>query len=224
MTAHADADHRDLDDIGIGQQCGVTEQWPARFQHGDGSFEISACHSEGQIGGIPVFGGALHNHVDIDRIVGERPEYGRCDARTVGHFLHRDLGFVAAVGDAAHNLMLHDLALVDQKGSRGIGKTRPDVHPYLVVHRHFDRARLQHLGALRCHLQHFFIGDPSELARFRNDARIAGIDTVDVGEDVAAIGLERGRERHRRSVRAGRSPGTPPPRRPDLVLSGAGFR
>ena len=28
-----------------------------------------------------------------------------------------------------------------------------------MVHRQFDRARLQHLGAQRCHFEHFFVGD-----------------------------------------------------------------
>ena len=81
-------------------------------------------------------------------------------------------------------------------------EARQHLHAHPVVHRHLDRARLQHLGALRRHLEHLLVGDLIELARLRNDARVGGVDAVDIGEDVAAIGFERRRQRHRRGVRA----------------------
>ena len=89
-----------------------------------------------------------------------------------------------------------------------------------MVHRHLDRARLQHLGALRRHLQHFFVGDSTELAGFRNDPRIARIDAVDIGEDIAAIGLERRRERHGGGVGAAAAERGHPPARPDSLKPG----
>ena len=104
-------------------------------------------------------------------------------------------------------------------------KARQHLHAHAMVHRHLDRARLQHLGALRGHFQHFFVGDLIELARLRNDARIGRVDAVDIGEDVAAVGLERRRQRHRRGIGAaaaqrrdaavaGRCPGSRRPPRP----------
>src|SRR6516162_2298529 len=71
-----------------------------------------------------------------------------------------------------------------------------------MVHRQLDRARLEHFGALRCHLQHFLVGNSTELASFRNDTWIAGIDTIDISEDVAAIRSERCRQCDGGGIRA----------------------
>ena len=62
-------------------------------------------------------------------------------------------------------------------------------------HRHFNRTHLQNLGAERRHFQHFFKSDPLHTARFRHDARIGGVDAIDVRIDVAAIRLDGGGER-----------------------------
>ncbi len=69
-------------------------------------------------------------------------------------------------------------------------------------HGELDRADLQHLGAERGHLEHFLVGNLVEPARLGDDARIGRIDAVHVGVDVAALGLDCGRERHRARVRA----------------------
>ena len=148
MAAHADADDRDLDDIRIGLECGETDRVFPLLQHGHSPVELGARHGEGEIGGASILGSALYDHVDVDRVVGERTKYGRRDARPVRHLLHGDLGFVAAVRDAAHNLLFHDLVFVDHQRSGGVGKARQHLHAHPVVHRHLDRARLQHLGAL----------------------------------------------------------------------------
>ena len=77
-----------------------------------------------------------------------------------------------------------------------------------MVHRHLDRARLQDLGALRRHFEHLLVRDFSQLARLFNDARVGRIDAVHIGEDIAALGFQRRRERHGR--------GSDPPR-PNVV-------
>ena len=150
----------------------------------------------------------------------ERAENGRRYPGPIGHLLNGDLGLVAAIRNAAYNLMFHDLVFINQQGSRGIVKARPNVHANSMVHRQLDRARLQYPGALRCHLQHLFIGDFSELASFRNDTRIAGIDTVNIREDVAAIGAERCRQRHRRGIGAAAAERRDPTVRPDPLKPG----
>ena len=90
------------------------------------------------------------------------------------------------------------------------------LHP--VDHRHFDRAHLKHLGPERGHFQHFLEGDLVKPPRLGNDARVGGVDPVDVGIDVAALRMDRRRDRHRAGVRTaaperGR-PGRSPDRRP----------
>src|ERR1700709_1649001 len=60
---------------------------------------------------------------------------------------------------------------------------------------------LQSLGALRRQFQHVLERDPVEPARLRHHARIGGVDAVDVGVDVAAVGVNRSRDRPRRRGR-----------------------
>jgi len=60
-----------------------------------------------------------------------------------------------------------------------------------------DRAHLHDLGAERGELEHFLVGDLGQPARARHDARVGGVDAVDVGVDVAALGSNRGRDRDR---------------------------
>ncbi|BBC02841.1 DNA mismatch repair protein [Bradyrhizobium elkanii USDA 61] len=50
--------------------------------------------------------------------------------------------------------------------------------------------------------QHVLERDLVEPARLRHHAGVGGVDAVDVGVDVAAVGAQRGRDRHRRGVRA----------------------
>jgi hypothetical protein len=57
-------------------------------------------------------------------------------------------------------------------------------------HGQFDRAHLQHLGAERGHFQHFLEGDLRQALRLRHDARIGRVDAVDIGVDIAAVGLD----------------------------------
>ena len=65
------------------------------LEHRHGAVEIAARDGEGQVG-VAVLGDVLHDHIDIDRVVGERAEDRRGDAGPVGDPLHGDLRFVAA--------------------------------------------------------------------------------------------------------------------------------
>ncbi|MDT4849538.1 hypothetical protein FQZ97_836620 [compost metagenome] len=73
---------------------------------------------------------------------------------------------------------------------------------HLVLAGEFHRADLQHLAAHAGHLQHLFKAHAPEAARFGHDARIGGVDAVDVGVDQALGGLERGGHGHGRGVAA----------------------
>ena len=73
---------------------------------------------------------------------------------------------------------------------------------HAVALRELDGADLQHLGAEARELEHLLVGDAVELPRVRADARVAGVDAVDVGVDLAAVGLERRGERDRARVGA----------------------
>ena len=118
----------------------------------------------------------------------------------------RDLGLVLGIGDAGDDLVLHDVLLVADQGAglrrRRVVEGRAHVGRHAVHHGELDGAHLQHLGPERGHLQHLLEGDPVEAAGLAHDARVGGVDAVDVRVDVAALGLERRGERDRARVRA----------------------
>ena len=123
MAAHADADDRHLDDIGIGLQRVEAERLAATLENLHGAVEIGARDRESQVG-FAVRGDILHDHVDVDCVVGERAEDRRRHAGPVGDALYGDLRFVAAVSDAADHPFFHDLILVDYERPGRVGKAR----------------------------------------------------------------------------------------------------
>ncbi len=72
-------------------------------------------------------------------------------------------------------------------------------------HGELDGARLHDFGAERGHLQHLLVGDLLQALGFRHDARIGGVDAVDVRVDVAQVGLHRDRQGDRARVGAAAS-------------------
>jgi len=89
---------------------------------------------------------------------------------------------------------------------------RPHEGAHLVHHGEFDRAHLENLGAERGHFEHFLEADLGEPPRLGFDARVGGVDAVDVGIDVAAVGLHGGGDRHGAGIR------TAAPERGDAVV------
>ena len=83
----------------------------------------------------------------------------------------------------------------------GILERRQHAQLDVVLAGELDRADLQHLRAQARHLEHFLERHRVEPARFRHDARVGRVDAVDVGVDLALVGLERGGERDARRVR-----------------------
>ena len=208
-----------FDDVRIAPEPLKAQHGALRLQDRDCPVEVAERDRKGYVGEA-ILRGILHDHIDIDRMVGEGAEHRRRDARAVGDLLDGNLGLVAAVSQAADHPVLHDLILIDNKRSRRVVEARQDLEAHPMVHRQFDRARLQHPGALRCHLEHLFIGDLIQLARIGNDARIGRVDPVDIGKDVAALGLQRGGERDRRGVRPAAAQGGDAAVRADTLKPG----
>src|SRR5262249_60535947 len=157
---------------------------------------VGGGNGERHIGCHAVAGDVLHDHVDVDIGFGKRAEDGGRDAGLVLYAADRDLRLVLREGDAGDDLLFHDLLLATDKrsGRRAVridilrlleARTHEDAH--IMHHSKLDRAYLQNLGAERREFQHFLIGDALEALRARHDARIAGVDAVDVGVDVAAL-------------------------------------
>ena len=122
----------------------------------------------------------------------------------VGHGGDRDLRLAAFVRDAGdqglfHRQILH-AALHD--GAVVVVVRGPDVHRDAVPAGVLDAAQHQHLRAGRRHLEHFLVGDGVQLRGVRHDPRVGGEDAVDVGVDLADVGVQRRGQRDGGGVRA----------------------
>ena len=118
MAAHADADDRDLGDVVGAVQPIEADRGPRLLEHLAGALEIGRRHGEGDVGGQAVLRHVLHDHVDVDAGLGQRPEDRRRDARACpGTPADRDLGLVLGIGDAGDDLLFHDLLLVADEGA-----------------------------------------------------------------------------------------------------------
>ena len=97
--------------------------------------------------------------------------------------------------------------LGDDVGAGCVLKRRKHPQGQVLAHRKPDRANLQHLRADAGELEHFLERDLPELARARHDARVGRVDPLDVGVDVAAVGLDAGSNCDGRGVRAAAAQG-----------------
>ena len=131
-----------------------------------------------------------------------------------------DLGLVAVIGNAADDLVFHDLVLIYHQSTWLVFKAGKHLHPDPMVHRQLDRAGLQHLGTQRRHLQHLFIRDSGQFLGARYDARVARVNAIDIGEDIAAIRLQSSRQRHSRRVGAAAAQCGNPPGLADALETG----
>ena len=88
----------------------------------------------------------------------------------------------------------------DDPGAFLLAEGGAHVDGHVVAAGVLDAAQVQDLGARGGHLQHLLGGEPVELAGGGHDPRVGGEDAVDVGVDLAHLGTERGRQRHRGGV------------------------
>ena len=92
-------------------------------------------------------------------------------------------------------------------GALELAERRADVDRDVVAAGVLDAPQVQDLGAAGGELEHLLVGDGVELAGRRDDARVGGEDAVDVGVDLADVGLERRGERDRGRVGAAATEG-----------------
>src|SRR3546814_485849 len=179
---------------------------PPRSTRTDTLFPYTTLFRSGHVGLALVAPDVLDDHVDVDPRRGERTEDVGDAARPVGHARDDELRFILVVGDAGDQLPFHldflyFLVADDHRALLrrlvALDEARKHLHAHALFHREPDRARLEDLGADARELEHFLIGDIVEIARPRDDARVGGIDAVDDGVAVAAVGLHRLRTRDR---------------------------
>jgi hypothetical protein len=165
--------------------------------------EVCALYGEGDVVDRAVFVEGLNNHVHIDTPPGERRKDFAGDARSVGDFQDGQPRLILVNGDAADRAINLHLVCSSQNRAGVVGvKGVAHAQRQAVLAGQLDRARVQHLRADPRHLKHLFVGDLRHQPRGRHNVRVSRVDAADVRVDVADIGLERRRQRHRRRVRA----------------------
>ena len=149
----------------------------------------------------------LDDHVDVDAGLGQRVEDRARDARPVRHGDDRDLGDVPVVGQPADLVaLLHERILLDERAG-GVLERAEDLDDDAVDPAELDGADLHDLGALVGELEHLLVADDRQLAGAGDEPRVGRVDALDVGEDLAAVGAEAGRQRDRGRVAAAAAEG-----------------
>ena len=173
VAAHAGADHADLGDIGIGQQFQVADRLLVLAQQILSARQVGAADGEGKVGAA-VVGDVLHDHVDVDAGLGRaaRRSRRRCRADPAPG-ARSDLQLPRGNRRCPRRLPFPRFHhLIAHKSSRQVLEAGQHLHPHPFLHRQFDAAGLQHLGADGSEFQHFLVGDFFEFARLWNDPRV----------------------------------------------------
>ena len=149
----------------------------------------------------------MHDHVDVDVDGGDLVENSRGDARFVRHMAYRDFCLFAVNAYSADDHFFHACSLFFHEGSRLIVKAAANFENDAEFFRKLNRSRLHDLRSEACHLEHLVVGNLGNLSGIFDNARITGVDAVDVGKDLAKIGSNGGSESNSSEVRAATSEG-----------------
>ena len=214
VAFHSDADDTDLGDMRVRDDPEEADLALLGLEHRQAARQIGARHGKRDVGLAFVLGDVLDDHVDVDAGGRQWPE-DVCDrARPIGYPGQRDLGFVLVVRDAGDQLAFHIVSFHfcvadDHRSGNAVGRgcvvvdeRGQHLNAHAFLHRQPDRPRLKHFGSDAGELEHFFVSDGLELARLGDDPWVGGIDPVDIGIDIAAIGLDGGGDGDGGSVRA----------------------
>ncbi len=134
--------------------------------------------------------------------LGDRGENLAGDARFVPDVVDGDLGLVSLDTDAADDHVFHVRGFFPGNGPRGVFEAGAHFEFHAEFLGELNGAGLHHLGAGAGHLEQLVVGDFVDFLGIRDNARIAGKDAIDVGEDLAGIGVEGAGERDRGQVGA----------------------
>ena len=153
---------------------------------------------------LPSCGDVLDDHVDDD-VPSRRARRRSSPPRPgmSGTPRMRDLRLVLVVGDPADHARLPSTASSSHTSVPGSSLNDDFTHSGTLYFIANSTERIcSTLAPERRQLEHLLVADAVDLARRRAHVRIGGVDAVDVGVDLAGVGLERRRDRHRRGVRA----------------------
>src|SRR5690606_12468717 len=196
VRTHADADQGYLGDLVVTGDLACAKIRRSFLENLLRLGEVVAVHGEGEVGGA-LGTDVLHDHVDLDIGIANRAKDLVGNAGGVRCIADGQLGFIAGEGDPGNYRLFHiNLIINRNQGPRTLLETGQNAQRHIVLAGEFHRTNLQHLGTEAGHFQHFLEGDGVEATGLVDHARVGGIDTVDIGVDLALIGLQRRRQRH----------------------------
>src|SRR5699024_3084518 len=169
-----------------------------------GERDVGAAHSVRNV---------LQHHVDVDLGGRDRAKDPARRTGSVRHVGNRDLGFGPVVSDTGYQGLFHGY-LLDRAGDRAarlVAVGRPHTNRHTVPARVLTAAQHQYPRTARGELQHLLVGYGVDLSGVGHDARVGGVDPVDIGVDLAHVGVERSRQCDGRRI------GTTPAERGDVL-------
>ncbi len=200
VGAHPATDNRNLGHLIVIPYAAGSDLARDRLDQFEGALEVGTRDREGHIGAA-VGAGVLDNHVHDYSAGGDRTENPGRQPGTVLDRAQSNLALVLVQRYARDQNIFHRLIFLSHPSPRSIAEARPHHQRYVETFGYFDRAILQNLGAQARQFEHFIVGDAIELERLRAQMRIAGVDAIDVGVNLAQVGIQRRRQSYRCQVR-----------------------
>jgi hypothetical protein len=206
MRTHSNADNRKLGDTVLGLDAGSANFPDHRLQRRGCLGEFVLGKGEGNIGG-PLGPRALDDHVDHHVCRGEGGEDACGGAGLVRNMTDGDLRLILFDAHPAHHDGFHALGFFFHNGSWVMVETGAHLKDDSELFGKLHGTALHDLGAARGHLQHFVVGDLVDFGGVLHHARVARVDAVDVGENLAEVRLDGGSDGDRRQIRAAAAEG-----------------
>jgi hypothetical protein len=141
VRLHAGSDERHLPDVRVGLDALRADLRAYRPQNGLGASKVVLRKREEDVGVTLLVRRVLHDHVDVDTLVGEGAEHARGDTRLVGYSQDRHLRFGGVVCDPGDDRLFHSLVLLPHPGPVFVGEGRTHVDEHSVVASVFDAAK-----------------------------------------------------------------------------------
>ncbi len=191
VRAHSDADNGELCDAVLGMECAGADFFDDGLEGGLGLWKFVFGQGEGDVCGA-LNADILDDHVDDHSRRGQRRKNAGGRSGLVGDMGDGDFGLVFFNAHAPYHDGFHAFGFFFHNGSWVVVKAGAHLEGDAEFFREFHRAALHDLGAAGGHFEHFVVGYFLDFGGVFDNPRIAGVDAVDIGENLAEVRLDGG--------------------------------